>query len=132
MQAHACFMDEQSVRERAQALNDALLAGDIGKASQGMSPELQRNLGPVVAMLPLPLTSASVEAVEMSGKGYRAVLALEGDEGSTRLETRWKERDGQPTMVEASHVPDQPPAPIGLEGEEEGGAEPPLNEGRNT
>ena len=27
-----------------------------------------------------------------------------------RLETRWKERDGQPTMVEASHLPEEPAA----------------------
>jgi len=115
-------MDEQIVRERAQALCEALLAGDIGKASTDMSPELQRNLGPVVALLPLPLTGASIEAVEMTGTGYRAVLALAGDSGSTRLETRWKERDGTPTMVEASHVPEEP-APLPTD---EAGEEPPA------
>jgi hypothetical protein len=113
-------MDEQIVRERAEALRDALMAGDIGQASREMSPELQRNLGPVVAMLPLPLTEATVESVEMTGTGYRAVLNLVGDEGSTRLETRWKDRDGRPTMVEASHVPEEPPPPV----EDEESAEP--------
>ncbi|MEP6468791.1 MAG: hypothetical protein ABJC24_03385 [Chloroflexota bacterium] len=104
-------MDEQSVREHAQAHCDALLAGDIGLASQEMSRELQSNLGSVVSMLPLPLTEATVESVEMTAKAYRAVLHLVGDGGSIRLETRWKERDGRPTMVEASHVPETPAAP---------------------
>lgn len=101
-------MDEQIVRERAEAFRQALLAGDIGLASHDMSPELQRNLGPVVAMLPLPLSEAALELVEMTGTGYRAVLSLVGESGDTRLETRWKEREGQPTMVEASHLPDEP------------------------
>ena len=107
-----CGMDEQSVREHAQAHCAALLAGDIGKASQEMSRELQQNLGPLVAMLPLPLTAATVESVEMTGKAYRAVLHLVGDEGEIRLETRWKEREGRPTMVEASHLVEAPAIPL--------------------
>ena len=103
-------MDEQSVREHAQAHCDALLSGDIGLASQEMSRELQSNLGQLVAMLPLPLTAARIESVEMTGKAYSAVLNLVGDGGTIRLETRWKERDGRPTMVEASHIPEAPPA----------------------
>jgi hypothetical protein len=101
-------MDEQSVREHAQAHCDALLSGDIGLAAREMSRELQANLGPFVAMLPLPLTAAKVESVEMTGKAYRAVLNLVGDSGSIRLETRWKDRDGRPTIVEASHIPEAP------------------------
>ena len=123
-------MDERLIRERAGVLCDALLAGDIGKASQQMSPELQRNLGPVVAMLPLPLSAAQIEGVEMTGSGFRVVLALTGDDGSIRLETRWKDRDGQPTVVEASHVPEQPAAPpIGSEegeGDQAAGSNPPI------
>ena len=104
-------MDEQSIRERAQAYADALRAGDIGEAAKAMSPELQRNMGPVVAMLPLPLTEATVESVDMTGTGYLAVLHLVGEESAIRLETRWKERDGEPTIVEASHQPEAPPPP---------------------
>ena len=49
-------MDEQAVREHAQAHADALLAGDIGKASEQMSNELRANLGPFAAMLHRLLT----------------------------------------------------------------------------
>jgi hypothetical protein len=110
-------MDEQSVREHAQDYADALRSGDIAEAAKAMSPELQRNMGSVVAMLPLPLTAATVESVDMTGTGYLAVLHLVGEESAIRLETRWKERDGQPTIVEASHQPEEPP-PLALDDEE--------------
>ena len=115
-------MDEQAVRERAGAFIEALRAGDIGRASQQMSSELQQNLGVVVAMLPLPLTEGVVESVEPTGSGYRAVLRLSNDEGSMRLETRWKQRDEVPTIVEASHVPEEE-APAGREPEPEDGGD---------
>ena len=111
-------MDEQSVREHAQAHCDALLAGDVGRAAQEMSNELQRNLGELVAMLPLPLSEATVESVEMAGTAYRAVLQLVGDAGTVRLQTRWKERDGRPTLVEASRIPEEPAAAAPEPGEE--------------
>jgi hypothetical protein len=101
-------MDEQTVREHAQAHVEALLAGDIGRAAEEMSSQLRSNLGPIVAMLPMPMTEASVESVEMTKTGYLAVLRLVGDGGTVRLETRWKDRDGRPTIVEASRVHEEP------------------------
>jgi hypothetical protein len=105
-------MDEQAVREHAQAHADALLAGDIGKASEQMSNELRSNLGPFAAMLPMPMTEASIESVESTPTGYRVVLHLVGEGDTLRLETRWKDRDGQPTIVEASRVHEEPPVPL--------------------
>jgi hypothetical protein len=101
-------MDEQAVHQHAQAHCDALLAGDIGRAAEELSSQLRSNLGPLVAMLPLPLTEATVESVDMTGTGYRAVLRLVGETDTVRLETRWKDRDGRPTMVEASRVHEEP------------------------
>ena len=102
-------MDEQAVRQHAQAHLDALLVGDIGKAAEEMSSQLRSNLGPIVAMLPFPMTEASIESVEMTKTGYLAVLHLVGEGGAIRLDTRWKDRDGRPTIVEASHRPEAPP-----------------------
>jgi hypothetical protein len=109
-------MDEQAVREHAQTHCDALLAGDIGRAAEEMSKELRSNLGSIVGMLPLPLTEATVESIEMTPHGYRAVLHLVGETDAIRLETRWKDRDGRPTIVEASRVHEEPVAPV-AEGE---------------
>ena len=102
-------MDPQAVRERAEVFCEALRSGDMERAAESLSRELRANLGPFVAILPLPLTSAEVESVEVAGSGHVANLRLIGDEGEIVLQTRWKERDGQPTIVEASHVVEAPP-----------------------
>jgi hypothetical protein len=103
-------MDPQTVRERAEAFCAALLEGDMTQAATDLSHELQANLGPIVAILPLPLTEATVESVEMGGSGYVALLRLVGETSQIELQTRWKERDGRPTIVEASHVAE--PVPV--------------------
>ena len=36
-----------------------------------------------------------------------------GEGDSLRLETRWKDRDGRPTIVEASRVHEEPIEPVG-------------------
>lgn len=106
-------MDPLAVRERAQAYCDALIDGDIERAAEELSRELRSNLGSLVAILPLPLTEATVESVEVGGSGYVAMLRLVGGAGEIELQTRWKERDGHPTIVEVSHVaePVAPEAP---------------------
>ena len=97
-------MDEQAVRDRAQALCDALVAGDVDRAIQDFSVELRRNLGEVIALLPLPSSVATVESVEHGGTGYNVVLLLVGENEEVRIQTRWKERDGRPTVIEAGHL----------------------------
>ena len=57
-----------------------------------------------MAMLPLPLTSGEIETVDLAGSSYTAVLHLVGETDETRLQTRWKDRDGRPTVVEVSHL----------------------------
>ena len=101
-------MDEQAVHEHAQAHADALLAGDIGKAAEQMSKELRSSLGQFASMLPMPMTEASIESIESTPTGYKAVLHLVGEGDTLRLETRWKDRDGRPTIVEASRVHEEP------------------------
>jgi hypothetical protein len=97
-------MDVETVRERAEALCDALVAGDVGRATEEMSKELQRNLGEVLAMLPLPASEATVESVDHGGSGYNVILRLVGETDEVEIQTRWKDRDGKPTLVEASHL----------------------------
>ena len=63
--------------------------------------------GSIMAQLPLPLTEATVKSAEMAGSGYVAILHLVG-ETDVRFRTRWKDRDGQPTIVEMSHVAEAP------------------------
>lgn len=97
-------MDPQVVREHAEAYCAALVEGDMSRAGEAMSRELQANLGQLVAILPLPLTEATVASVDVGGSGYVVKLRLVGEGGEIGLQTRWKDRDGHPTLVEASHV----------------------------
>jgi hypothetical protein len=97
-------MDDEAVRARAQAVCDALAAGDIGLASGDFSVELKRNLGEVLALMPLPANEVEIESVERSGSGFNVVIRIAGEVDEVLVQTRWKDRDGQPLMVEASHL----------------------------
>jgi hypothetical protein len=97
-------MDAQIVRDHADAQCAALLAGDIDTALKDLSSQLRSNMGEVIAQIPFPVTEATVESVDLAGSGYLAVMRLVGESGEIRFETRWKDRDGAPTIVEVSHV----------------------------
>ena len=111
-------MDAETVRARAQSVVDALLANDVERATEDFSDGLRRDLGQIIAQLPLPLTEASVESVEMGGSSYTAVLLLIG-ESEVRMQTRWKDRDGNPTVVEVSHIAETTPEPASFDGDAE-------------
>ena len=97
-------MDIDTIRDRATAFCDALDAGNVEAATEHMSPELMRNLGEVLALLPLPTNESTVQSVEHAGSGYNVVLLLRGETDEVEIQTRWKDRDGEATLVEASHV----------------------------
>lgn len=99
-------MTEDEVRERARAICEALVGGDVGRVVAALSDELQRNPGEIVAMLPLPAVAAEVARLEGSGGGaaYVAVLDVTSETEHLELQTRWKDRNGEPRIVEVSHV----------------------------
>ena len=97
-------MDEDTVRASAEAFCQALAAGNIERAIADFSPELRRNLGEVLSLFPLPATEAVVESVDRGGSSYVAVVRITAETGEVRVQTRWKERNDHPTIVEASHL----------------------------
>ena len=124
-------MDEQTVRQHAKAMCDAIVAGDVDRAIEDVSPELRRNLGEVISLFPLPSKEAAIESVAQGGSSFVVVMRLVGDNEEVQVQTRWKDRDGSPTIVEASHLSRQevaPDASEAAEGEDNGeraGAETP-------
>ena len=116
-------MDEPAVREHAQAFCAALVAGDIDRAIGDFSNELRRNVGEVLALLPLPATDAAVESVGHGGTGYDVVIRLVGETEEVRIQTRWKDREGRPTIVEASHLSKTVTEAPAEAGEEEEGSD---------
>ncbi len=111
-------MDETLVRAHSQKICDALIAGEMDRATEDFSSELRSNLGEVIAQLPLPVTEATVESVDVGGKGLVVVLLLVGETETVRLQTRWKDRDGEPTVVEVSHMAEEVAPPSEPEPEE--------------
>jgi hypothetical protein len=97
-------MDEEQVRSSADAFGDALVAGDVDRAVEPFSDELRRNLGEVIALLPLPVTEATIETIERGSSAYVVTSRLVGESDEVELQTRWKDRDGTPTVVEVSHL----------------------------
>lgn len=117
-------MDEQTVREHAQAMSDAIVAGDVGRLIEYFSPELRRNVGEVISLFPLPSKEAAIESVTQGGSSYVVVLRLTGESEEVQVQTRWKDRDGHPTVVEASHLSRVEVAAEAMEEEAGEGAEP--------
>ncbi len=119
-------MTEDDVRAATERVGAALIAGNVDAAIEYLSDELKRNLGEVVALLPLPATETVIESVERGASAYVAVVRVTSESAETELEMRWKDRDGEPRIVEVSHrsqvVMDA--AAAESESEEEAGAEP--------
>jgi len=103
-------MDEQTVRAQAAVFGQALIDGDIDRAIGHLSQQLRRNPGEVIALLPLPVSEVEVESVEHSGSGENVVLRLVAENEEASILTRWKDRDGQPTIIEVSHLSSTPMA----------------------
>jgi len=98
-------MEELDVQARADALCAALITGDVGQATTDFSKELRQNLGEVIALLPLPAVEATVDSIERGGSGgFTVVLRLVGETEEVLLQTRWKDRDDHPTLIELSHL----------------------------
>src|SRR4029079_7437544 len=108
-------MDEQDVRDRAEVVCTALVAGDVDGAIEAFSEELRRNLGEALTLFPLPATDATIESVERGGSGFIVVLRLVGETDEVTLQTRCKRRDGRPPLIEASPLSSTERASLGDE-----------------
>ena len=97
-------MDESAVRASVEAVGDALVAGDVDTVIGYLSEELKRNPGEIVAMLPLPATESSIASVEHTTSAIVVVMHVVGETSDVELQTRWKDRDGEPRIVEVSHL----------------------------
>lgn len=97
-------MDETAVRAAAQHFGEALVEGNVDAAIGHLTDELQRNLGEVVALLPLPAMEVEVISEERTTSAVVIVLRITSETAETDLQTRWKDRDGTPRIVEIGHL----------------------------
>ncbi len=118
-------MDESAVRSSVEAVGEALVAGDVDTAIGYLSDELKRNPGEIVAMLPLPATETSIVSVEHTTSAVVVVMHVVGETSDVELQTRWKDRDGEPRIVEVSHLSrTEREAPAEAEADADGAGEP--------
>jgi hypothetical protein len=97
-------MDEQAVRAEARVVCDAIVAGDMGPVIEHLSKELRQNIGEVVSLMPLPASAATIQSAELGGSSWNVTIAITGESEEVVIQTRWKERDDRPTIIEASHL----------------------------
>jgi len=117
-------MTEDDVRAATERVGAALVAGNVDEAIEYLSDELKRNLGEVVALLPLPATETTIESVERGASAFVAVVRVTSESTETELEMRWKDRDGEPRIVEVSHRSQVVVETAAEVSEADGGAEP--------
>lgn len=97
-------MNEDDVRASAEQVCAALVAGDVEKTIGYLSDELRRNLGEVVALLPLPAIEATITSIDRGASAFVVVVRVVGQANETELQMRWKDRAGEPRIVEVSHL----------------------------
>ena len=57
-----------------------------------------------LVLLPLPAGEAIVESVEHGASAYIVTLRVVSATEEVEVQTRWKDRDGSPMVVEVSHL----------------------------
>jgi hypothetical protein len=92
-------VDEQTVREHAQAHGDATVAGDLKRAGGDLTPEAMAQAPGVMGEMPRSLTGAEIASLIAEGDEFVAVIRYIAAGGEAVVESRWAERDGRPKIV---------------------------------
>jgi hypothetical protein len=93
-------MDENRVREQAQAHGDAVARGDLNAAGGDLTTEAMAGAGDVMKQLPRPVREAAVLDVTVDGDVFVARISYRGEDDEKLVESRWVDRDGVPKIVE--------------------------------
>ena len=93
-------MDEDTIREHAANHGKATVAGDFKTAGQDLTPEAVEQAPGVMKAMPKSLSDADISSVEKDGDAYVAVIEYSGGGESTKVASRWEEREGRPRIVD--------------------------------
>lgn len=93
-------MDEDSIREHAANHGKATVAGDLKTAGRDLTPEAVEQAPGVMKAMPKSLSDADITSVERDGSAYVAVIEYSGGGESTKVASRWEEREGRPRIVD--------------------------------
>jgi hypothetical protein len=97
-------VDEDSIREHAANHGKATVAGDLKTAGRDLTPEAVEQAPGVMKAMPKSLSDADITSVERDGNAYVAVIEYSGGGESTKVASRWEEREGRPRIVDLKVV----------------------------
>ncbi len=92
-------MDENLVRQRAEAHGQATVAGDLKRAGSDLTSEAMAQAPGVMRSMPSPLTASEVTELAASGDECVATIRYVGESGEAIVASRWAERDGELKIV---------------------------------
>ena len=95
-------MDEQTVRQHADAHAQAVVRGDFDAVAADLIEPLRPALQQIAPLLPQPVTSADVTSLDHQGDSATAQITYRGDDKQLVIESQWEERDGRPMIVAAA------------------------------
>ena len=93
-------MDENAVRQQAEAHGNAVVAGDLRSAGSDLTPAVADKAPGVMGKLPRPTTGAEVLKVEMQGDQAVVHILYKGDDAETTVISTWADEDGRPKIVD--------------------------------
>jgi hypothetical protein len=96
-------MDEETVRQHAEAHGRATVEGDLRAAGSDLTKDAVPAAGDVMKKMPSSLSSSAIESVTTEGDEYVVLIRYSGD-GDAVVESRWAERDGRPKIVDLKVV----------------------------
>ncbi len=93
-------MDENTLREKAEAHGRATVAGDLKIAGRDLDPAAYPAAGEVMKKLPDDLSGCEVTSIDNEGERSLVTIRYTGSGGSADVESTWAERDGEPKIVD--------------------------------
>jgi hypothetical protein len=91
-------MEDTAVREHAEAHGQAIVDGDLRRASHDLTSEAMAAAAPVMAALPHPTTGAAVDSLREEGDEHVVVIRYSGEGSEVLVESRWGEVEGRPKI----------------------------------
>ena len=92
-------MDQETVRQHAEAHGRAIVAGDLNKAGSDLNKGAMQQAPAVMKALPRPATHASVESVTEQGDAFVARILYTGEDSTATVSSTWVEEDGRPVIA---------------------------------
>jgi hypothetical protein len=92
-------LDEDKVREHAEAHGRAIVAGDLARAAGDLDEGVKAKAPSIMKRLPRPVTASEITSIVAGADAFVVHTRYEGDEGATTVESRWAEVGGRPLIV---------------------------------